>query len=288
MAPPTLRASAPGGGYCTWGGPFWGAGTPNKYSPYSHGCNPPPHPPTSFWGGNRDTPPTPISGVEPQDPPPLKAPQVLGSDRGPALGLGAHEGKGGRPHPIQPQPTPESQLWAPDTYGKSCREPWGGRGGSPQLDHHPKIQVSESCWLKPPPALEGTGGQHHPCRQGQSGEGSRGWGHTKCGPPSESLRHLPDGQRGREDASGEDGDGLPGGGPEVGQEPFLQGGDVSGGLPNLPPQQPDSGELGNSGQTGGFGVKGDVGKGKFPNRGSAPRGMARFGAQGGVRERSGA
>lgn len=159
-------------------------GTPNKYSPYSHSCNPPPITLPPHFGGESQrhplTPPypPPYQRVEPQDPPHLKH----------RKSWGAREGKGGCPHPIHPQAPPQIPAVASGHLWEELGGAWGregGREGSPQLDHHPKFQVSESCWLKTPPAPEGTGDQHHPCRQGQSGEGSRGveGGRTKCGSP---------------------------------------------------------------------------------------------------------
>lgn len=79
-------------------------GTPNKYSPYSHSCNPPPITLPPHFGGESQrhplTPPypPPYQRVEPQDPPHLKH----------RKSWGAREGKGGCPHPIHLQAPPSN------------------------------------------------------------------------------------------------------------------------------------------------------------------------------------
>lgn len=237
------------------GGPFSGQGAPNKYPTCSHGCNPPPAlaPTAPLLGVTETHPPSPISGgggAGTSGPHPKHhksrgqtAPRPgLRWGRSPALGLGG----GVKPcAPPAPPPNPEgSQLWPLGMFAHHCRRKvWGGGGaqlpwgreGPPSSAPPRSSRPNKVLFVKKraPPSWKAQrprgwrGGQHHPCRQGPVlGSGGGGW--FRLWPPPKSLRHLPNGERGREDASGEDGDGLPSRGAEVGEEPFL-GGRMGGG-----------------------------------------------------------
>lgn len=245
----------------------------------------PPTPPPHFWGGNRDPPthPPPYRGWNRRIPP-LKAPQVLGSDRGsPAPGLGAQQGKGGRPPPLQPQPTPDPscglQILMEELEGALGRE-----GRLPPAQPPPQNPGERVLLVKTPPAL---GVSTIPAGRASPGRGPGGGGRQNAAPPpraydifqmvSEAVR-TPAAKMVMVCQVGV---------PKWDKSPSCGEGTRHGGSQTFPYNNRTQGSWGTADRERGFGVKGDVGEGKFPKRSSAPRGMAGSGAQGGVREGSG-